>query len=114
MAQSTSRTRLPEPAVAPPGSPAAPAVSSAPPTLSAAGELVARRQRSLWGDAWRRLTRNKLAVIGLVVVVLFIALAVFAPVLAPYGQSEVVDYRLTRYGPSWTWPMGLDQNGRAG
>jgi ABC-type dipeptide/oligopeptide/nickel transport system permease subunit len=24
----------------------------------------------------------------------------------------VVDYRLARYGPSWTWPLGLDQNGR--
>ncbi len=80
--------------------------------LGAGGELVARRQRSLWGDAWRRLTRNKLAVIGLVVVVLFILLAVLAPVLAPYGQAEVVDFRLTRYPPSWTWPFGLDQNGR--
>ena len=113
MAQSQTRTELPDrtldrlaapPAAAPPLAPA--------PTLGAAGELVARRQRSLWGDAWRRLVRNKLAVIGLVVVVLFVALALLAPVLAPYGQSEVVDFRLTRYGPSWTWPFGLDQNGR--
>ena len=70
------------------------------------------RQRSLWSDAFRRLCRNRLAVIGLVVVVLFILVALFAPLLAPYGQSEVVDPRLARYGPSWTWPMGLDQNGR--
>jgi oligopeptide transport system permease protein len=32
--------------------------------------------------------------------------------LAPYGESEVVDVRLARQGPSWTWPFGLDANGR--
>jgi oligopeptide transport system permease protein len=70
------------------------------------------RQRSLWSDAARRLIRNKLAVIGLFVVTLFTLVALFAPWIAPYGQSEVVDPRLARMGPSWQWPMGLDQNGR--
>ncbi len=85
----------------------------APARLSdAAGELTARRQRSLWGDAWRRLLRNKLAVIGLVVVTFFILMAALAPVLAPYGQNEVVDVRLVRQHPTWTWPFGLDANGR--
>ena len=83
-------------------------------TLADLGESgrTSRRQRSLWSDAWRRLIRNKLAVIGLVIVVLFVVMAAFAPVLAPYGQSEVVDYRLTRAEPSWLFPFGLDQNGR--
>ena len=82
------------------------------PSLGLGGELVVRKQRSLWGDAWRRLTRNKLALIGLIIVITFMALAILAPVLAPYGQAEVVDYRLARHGPSWTFPLGLDQNGR--
>jgi ABC-type dipeptide/oligopeptide/nickel transport system permease subunit len=76
------------------------------------GELTVRRERSLWGDAWRRLIRNKLAVIGLVIVVSFSVIAILAPVIAPYGQAEVVDFRLARQSPSWTWPMGLDANGR--
>ena len=76
------------------------------------GVLTTRKQRSLWGDAWRRLTRNKLAIIGLIIVSTFIVLAILAPVIAPYGQAEVVDYRLARHGPSWMWPLGLDQNGR--
>jgi len=80
------------------------------PTL--AGELTQRPQRSLWGDAWRRLLKNRLAVVGLVIVTLFIALAVVAPLIAPYGQAEVVDPRLARYEPTWTWPFGLDANGR--
>ena len=85
----------------------------APPRLATlAGELTNRRQRSLWGDAWRRLLKNKLAVIGLVIVVVFTLLAVLAPVIAPYGQAEVVDPRLARHEPSWLWPFGLDPNGR--
>jgi ABC-type dipeptide/oligopeptide/nickel transport system permease subunit len=82
------------------------------PTVRLGGELTARKQRSLWGDAWRRLRRNKLAVIGLIIVVTFSLVAIFAPLIAPYGQAEVVDHRLARQHPSWTWPMGLDANGR--
>ena len=43
--------------------------------------------------------RNKLAVIGLIIVVTFSLIAILAPVLAPYGQAEVVDYRLARHPP---------------
>ncbi len=76
------------------------------------GDLTARKQRSLWSDAWRRLRKNKLAILGLVIVVAFSLIAIFASVIAPYGQAEVVDFRLARHHPSWTWPMGLDANGR--
>jgi ABC-type dipeptide/oligopeptide/nickel transport system permease subunit len=81
-------------------------------TTGLGGELTARKQRSLWSDAWRRLKRNKLAVVGLVIVSTFSLIAVFASLIAPYGQAEVVDFRLARFAPSWTWPMGLDANGR--
>ena len=76
------------------------------------GDLTARKQRSLWSDAWRRLRKNKLAIVGLVIVLTFSLIAIFASVIAPYGQAEVVDFRLARHHPSWTWPMGLDANGR--
>jgi len=41
--------------------------------------ILARPSTSLWQDAWRRLLRNKMAVVGMVVVVLFIFVAAFAP-----------------------------------
>jgi ABC-type dipeptide/oligopeptide/nickel transport system permease subunit len=82
------------------------------PTVALGGELTARKQRSLWGDAWRRLIRNKLAVIGLILVTSFALIAVFAPLIAPYGERDVVDIRLARASPSWLFPMGLDANGR--
>jgi ABC-type dipeptide/oligopeptide/nickel transport system permease subunit len=81
-------------------------------TIRLGGELTARKQRSLWGDAWRRMTKNKLAIVGLIIVVTFVSMAILAPVLAPYGQAEVVDHRLARTGPTWLFPLGLDQNGR--
>ena len=42
----------------------------------------------------------------------FMVMAIFAPLIAPYGETEVVDVRLVRLHPSWAWPMGLDTNGR--
>jgi len=75
-------------------------------------DATPRRQASLWGDAWRRLVRNRLALIGLIVVVTFVIVALLAPWIAPYGENEVVDPRLVNQPPSWTWPMGLDRNGR--
>ncbi len=88
------------------------AIAAATPRLATVGDLSSRKQRSLWGDAWRRLLKNKLAVIGLTIVVLFSLIAIFAPLIAPYGESDVVDIRLAKYGPSWEWPFGIDANGR--
>lgn len=80
--------------------------------LAEAAEAAPSRQASLWGDAWRRLIRNRLAVIGMVIVVTLVLLAVFAPVLAPYGEGEVIHESLVLAKPSWYFPMGVDQNGR--
>ena len=47
------------------------------------------KTHSYWTDAWFRLKRNPTAVAGLVVITLMILMAVFAPVVAPYGYAEV-------------------------
>jgi ABC-type dipeptide/oligopeptide/nickel transport system permease subunit len=88
------------------------ALQADPSGLGALADATPRKQASLWGDAWRRLIKNRLALIGLIIVIIFLIVAILAPVLAPYGENEVVDVRLTSYGPSWTWPFGLDRNGR--
>ena len=44
--------------------------------------------RSFWQDARRRFFRNRLAVVGFVLVVGFLLIAIFAPLLAPYGYAE--------------------------
>lgn len=80
--------------------------------LAEAAEATPLRQASLWGDAWRRLIRNRLALIGLIIVIVISLTAIFAPLIAPYGESEVVAPSLKLSTPSWYFPMGIDQNGR--
>ncbi|MCP4605686.1 MAG: ABC transporter permease [Proteobacteria bacterium] len=47
--------------------------------------------RSLWADAWFRLMRNKAAVTGMVIIVLFVLIATFASVLAPHNPLQIHD-----------------------
>ena len=46
------------------------------------------RKKSRLKDTWRRLKKNKLAIAGLVVMVLLILVAILAPLLAPYSYSQ--------------------------
>ena len=46
------------------------------------------RTRTLWEDAWMRFLKNKLAVIGLVVIMLFFLTALIGPFVAPYDFRE--------------------------
>jgi len=71
-----------------------------------------RKQSSLWGDAWRRLRKNKLAISGLVIVGLMLVVALFAPFLAGEGlEDQNIDRQYAR--PSRTLPMGADEFGRS-
>ena len=44
--------------------------------------------RSLWADGWRRLRKNRLAMLGLFIIVFMTVLAIFAPYIAPYDPIE--------------------------
>ena len=67
--------------------------------------------RSAWVGAWRRFRRNKAAVFGLVYVAVLISVAVFAPIIAPYGYTAV-NYDISMQPPSWSHPLGTDELGR--
>jgi oligopeptide transport system permease protein len=96
-----------------------------PETAITEGEFV--RGTSLWRDAWRRLLKNKLAVFGLVVVVLITISAIIGPTVIKRTTGFTPDYiptddiRLIKSFPpftgpdgkfSWTHPMGTDNAGR--
>ena len=61
--------------------------------------------------AIRRFLRHRLAMAGLVVVVVFVALALFAPWVAPYDPIETSWSRI-REPPSEAFWFGTDENGR--
>ena len=51
---------------------------------------LAGPSRSLWSDAWQRLRRNKLAVLGGVILLVLVFVALFAPLIAPYSYEKLV------------------------
>jgi len=60
---------------------------------------------------WRAFARNRLAVVGLAIVVLFIIVAVFAPWLAPYNPNKQVLRDQLQASSSAHW-LGTDDVGR--
>ena len=71
----------------------------------------AEQGTSLWHDAWLRLRRNKLAVLGLVVLVLFVTIALLTPWIAPYSY-QAQDLELGASPPSAAHWLGTDIFGR--
>ena len=81
---------------------------------------------SLWKDAWKRLKRNRLAVLGMIVVAIVIVVSIVGPPIIRVLTGYTYDYipsdpkLLTSLPPftapdgsfSWTHPMGTDDAGR--
>ena len=86
--------------------------------------VLVRKQRSLWQDAWYRLVRNRAAVAGMIVVVLFMIIAGIAPLLTDWGIiNDPINHQDTPHNlgePFWVggkyyypaYPLGSDQLGR--
>jgi peptide/nickel transport system permease protein len=67
--------------------------------------------RPLRADVWRRFRRNKLAMVGLGVIVFLLLVAIFADLIAPFGISERAPGQ-ARQPPSLDHLFGTDQTGR--
>jgi peptide/nickel transport system permease protein len=67
--------------------------------------------RPLRTDVWKRFKRNRLAMVGLVFLVAIVLVALFAPLIAPYGITERASGEF-RDGPSADHWFGTDGIGR--
>lgn len=72
---------------------------------------VAASEENPWARAWRRLRRRKGAMVGLAIVAVFIVVAVFAPLIAPYDPIAT-SWSAVRKAPSWAHWLGTDEVGR--
>lgn len=72
---------------------------------------VAEEHTSPWKEAWQSFYQNKLAVIGLGIVLFFIVLAIIAPFAAPYSYKDqsLAERLLPPSGKHW---FGTDDFGR--
>ena len=77
-----------------------------------AGGEVGGRQRSLWSMAWRRLLKNRLAVVGLVMIGIAVGAWVLSPVIRRYDPYDYQNYSAINQGPSGQHFFGTDQLGR--
>ena len=73
---------------------------------------------SLWRDAWRRLLKNKLAVFGMIVLIIMVIAVVIGPAIIKWTTGFTYDFipqekELTKsMAPSWEHLMGTDDAGR--
>ena len=75
-----------------------------------AGES-ALNTRSLWQDAVRRLLRNRLSIIGLIITIVLLIAALFGPYIAPYSYTEQDLFNVAKMPSADHW-LGTDEIGR--
>ncbi len=83
--------------------------------LEARDVAIETAPSGLWSDAWYRLKRNPAAITGFVIMALVIVIAIFAPLVAPFGPREQNLAALRGGccpGPSAEHWFGVDELGR--
>ena len=70
-----------------------------------------RVKSSPWRDAWKRLSRNKSAMVSLAIIIFFVILAIFPQYIAPEGYDNQ-NYSRAFIFPCKEFPLGTDQFGR--
>ena len=74
-------------------------------------DAIVRPSVSYWRDVLRRIRSDKVAIVSLTFLVIIILMAIFAPILSPYGY-ETTDLLHTNQPPSAEHWFGTDAGGR--
>lgn len=74
-------------------------------------ESVVRPSLSYWKDTWYRLRKNKLAMSGLIFLILLTVFAIFGPILSPHSVTET-NLPNQNQAPSADHWFGTDEMGR--
>lgn len=72
---------------------------------------IIRPSVTYWQDAWRRLKKNKLAMLGLIMIIIIAIISVFGPMISKFNYYSN-DFSVANIGPSFIHPLGTDQFGR--
>ena len=68
-------------------------------------------RQTFFSDAWLRLKRNRLAMVGLVIIIFLFVVAIFAPVIAPYDPNQQ-NLQESHALPGAKHLLGADKHGR--
>lgn len=72
---------------------------------------VVRPSLTYWQDAWIKLRKNKIALAGLIILIIYVLLAIFAPIFSQYDYASQ-NAKLINQAPSLEHLFGTDQAGR--
>ncbi|PLS16187.1 diguanylate cyclase [Bacillus sp. M6-12] len=74
-------------------------------------EAVVRPSLSYWQDSWRRLMKNKLAMAGLIFLIVLTIMAIIGPLISPHsaGDQSLLNQNKPPSGDHW---FGTDELGR--
>lgn len=73
--------------------------------------VISRPSLTYWRDAWIRLRKNKIAVIGLIIIIIYILMAIVGPYLTPLDYKAMDSNNLDKL-PSLEHWFGTDTLGR--
>jgi len=74
-------------------------------------ESISRPNLTYWKDAWRRIKKNKIAFTGLIVIIVYVILAFFAPILSKYDFTSIDSSKMNKFISTEHW-FGTDELGR--
>lgn len=74
-------------------------------------ESITRPNLTYWKDAWRRIKKNKVAFSGLIILIIYVLLAIFGPIISQYGYNDIDSSRMNQFISSSHW-FGTDELGR--
>ena len=78
---------------------------------SISADQISRPSVSYWKDAWRRFCKDKLAVFGLVMILIVSLFAIFGPMFCPYAYDEADFFSIAQWPSKAHW-FGTDALGR--
>jgi len=70
-----------------------------------------KKSRTLWGDAWRRFKKHRLAMFGSVVIIFLILTVLIGPSVWTVNRDDL-DFAYTMSNPIAQHPLGTDELGR--
>lgn len=74
-------------------------------------ESITRPNLTYWKDAWRRLKKNKVAFLGLIIIITYVLISIFAPILSKYKYDAVDSSSMNQFCSAEHW-FGTDELGR--
>lgn len=74
-------------------------------------EKISKPSITFWSDVWRRFRKNKLSMLGLIILILVILMVCFGPLIS--GKDyQYIDYSVANLKPNAEYWFGTDEMGR--